>query len=204
MAAQCAIDGGSAGVIPDLAVAQRDPVDRCSPMPAADSALRDRPEVAAGPGARRLCEGASRSQVARSCRIGRARSAATYVCALLFLRRICHLRQGDGTECPAGRPLTLDREGPDSRPHAAIGHATSATGRSVGGKSRTSGCLDGRMTTQQEAQRVVSASREIAAGPGRIFELIADPAQQPRREATTTWPGHPPGSASAARVTCSR
>jgi uncharacterized protein YndB with AHSA1/START domain len=36
------------------------------------------------------------------------------------------------------------------------------------------------MTTQQEAPRVVSASREIAAGPGRIFELIADPAQQPR------------------------
>jgi uncharacterized protein YndB with AHSA1/START domain len=27
---------------------------------------------------------------------------------------------------------------------------------------------------------VVSASREIAAGPGRIFELIADPAEQPR------------------------
>jgi len=27
---------------------------------------------------------------------------------------------------------------------------------------------------------VVSASREIAAGPGPIFELIADPAQQPR------------------------
>jgi len=27
---------------------------------------------------------------------------------------------------------------------------------------------------------VVSASREIAAGPGYIFELIADPAQQPR------------------------
>jgi uncharacterized protein YndB with AHSA1/START domain len=36
------------------------------------------------------------------------------------------------------------------------------------------------MTTPQEAPRVVSASREIAAGPGRIFELIADPAQQPR------------------------
>ena len=35
------------------------------------------------------------------------------------------------------------------------------------------------MTTEQEAPRVVSASREIAAGPGRIFELIADPAQQP-------------------------
>ena len=27
---------------------------------------------------------------------------------------------------------------------------------------------------------MVSASREIAAGPGQIFELIADPAQQPR------------------------
>jgi uncharacterized protein YndB with AHSA1/START domain len=36
------------------------------------------------------------------------------------------------------------------------------------------------MTTAQEGPRVVSASREIAAPPGRIFELIADPAQQPR------------------------
>jgi len=36
------------------------------------------------------------------------------------------------------------------------------------------------MATVQEQPRVVSASREIAAGPGRIFELIADPAQQPR------------------------
>jgi uncharacterized protein YndB with AHSA1/START domain len=36
------------------------------------------------------------------------------------------------------------------------------------------------MTTQQDAPRVVSASREIAAGSGQIFELIADPAQQPR------------------------
>ena len=35
------------------------------------------------------------------------------------------------------------------------------------------------MTTEQEERRVVSASREIAAGPERIFELIADPAQQP-------------------------
>ena len=36
------------------------------------------------------------------------------------------------------------------------------------------------MTAEQEVPRVVSASREIAAPPGRIFELIADPAQQPR------------------------
>ena len=40
--------------------------------------------------------------------------------------------------------------------------------------------MDGRMTAEQEVPRVVSASREIAAGPERIFELIADPAQQPR------------------------
>lgn len=36
------------------------------------------------------------------------------------------------------------------------------------------------MGTEQEEQRVVSASREIAAAPERVFELIADPAQQPR------------------------
>jgi uncharacterized protein YndB with AHSA1/START domain len=36
------------------------------------------------------------------------------------------------------------------------------------------------MSAEQEGPRVVSASREIAATPERIFELIADPAQQPR------------------------
>jgi uncharacterized protein YndB with AHSA1/START domain len=36
------------------------------------------------------------------------------------------------------------------------------------------------MTGHEEVPRVVSASREIAAGAGRVFELIADPAQQPR------------------------
>ncbi|MGH3254799.1 MAG: SRPBCC family protein [Streptosporangiaceae bacterium] len=35
------------------------------------------------------------------------------------------------------------------------------------------------MATEQET-RIVSASREIAAKPGQIFELIADPAEQPR------------------------
>jgi uncharacterized protein YndB with AHSA1/START domain len=35
------------------------------------------------------------------------------------------------------------------------------------------------MTVEQEAPRVVSASREIAAPAERIFELIADPAAQP-------------------------
>jgi uncharacterized protein YndB with AHSA1/START domain len=40
-------------------------------------------------------------------------------------------------------------------------------------------CLDECMTGQEEPQRVVRANREIAASADRIFELIADPAQQP-------------------------
>ena len=48
------------------------------------------------------------------------------------------------------------------------------------------------MTTDQEAPRVASASREIAAGAGTIFELIADPAQQPR------WDGNDNLAAAAA------
>jgi len=40
------------------------------------------------------------------------------------------------------------------------------------------------MTPEQSAPRVVSASREIAAAPARIFELIADPAAQP------SWDGN--------------
>ena len=39
------------------------------------------------------------------------------------------------------------------------------------------------MATDREAPRVVSARREIAAEPETIFELIADPAAQPRRGA---------------------
>jgi len=36
------------------------------------------------------------------------------------------------------------------------------------------------MTTQEAQARILSASREITADAGAIFELIADPAQQPR------------------------
>jgi uncharacterized protein YndB with AHSA1/START domain len=36
------------------------------------------------------------------------------------------------------------------------------------------------MNDQDEVQRVVAASREIAAGAQQIFELIADPTEQPR------------------------
>jgi len=40
---------------------------------------------------------------------------------------------------------------------------------------------------------VVSASREIAAGPGPIFELIADPAAQPRWDGNDNLAAAPPG-----------
>jgi uncharacterized protein YndB with AHSA1/START domain len=43
-----------------------------------------------------------------------------------------------------------------------------------------------------ETERVVRASREIAAGPDRIFELIADPARQP------DWDGNDNLAAAAA------
>jgi uncharacterized protein YndB with AHSA1/START domain len=39
------------------------------------------------------------------------------------------------------------------------------------------------MENLETEARVLSASREIAAGTGTIFELIADPAQQPRWDA---------------------
>ncbi len=49
------------------------------------------------------------------------------------------------------------------------------------------------MTTEQQEPRVVSASREIAAGPGRIFGLIADPAQQPRWDGNDNLAAAPAG-----------
>jgi len=49
------------------------------------------------------------------------------------------------------------------------------------------------MRTAQEQPRVVSASREIAAGPGRIFDLIADPAQQPRWDGNDNLADAPAG-----------
>jgi uncharacterized protein YndB with AHSA1/START domain len=36
------------------------------------------------------------------------------------------------------------------------------------------------MARDEDDARIVSATREIAAGAGSLFELIADPAQQPR------------------------
>src|ERR1700747_2845421 len=49
------------------------------------------------------------------------------------------------------------------------------------------------MTPEHEATRVVSASREIAAGPEQIFELIADPAVQPRWDGNDNLASAPAG-----------
>jgi uncharacterized protein YndB with AHSA1/START domain len=49
------------------------------------------------------------------------------------------------------------------------------------------------VVTQQEEPRVVSASREIAARPEQIFELIADPAQQPRWDGNDNLAAAPAG-----------
>jgi uncharacterized protein YndB with AHSA1/START domain len=49
------------------------------------------------------------------------------------------------------------------------------------------------MAGNQEAPRVVRASREIAAGPERIFELIADPAAQPRWDGNDNLASAPAG-----------
>ena len=59
------------------------------------------------------------------------------------------------------------------------------------------------MTGHDGVPRVVSASREIAAGPQEIFELIADPTQQPRWDGNDNLPEHLPGNGSTAPVTCS-
>jgi uncharacterized protein YndB with AHSA1/START domain len=49
------------------------------------------------------------------------------------------------------------------------------------------------MTRHDEVSRVVIASREIAAGAAQIFELIADPAQQPRWDGNDNLALAPPG-----------
>ena len=55
------------------------------------------------------------------------------------------------------------------------------------------GWLYKRMATERELSRVVRASREIAAGDGRVFELIADPAQQPRWDGNDNLAAAPAG-----------
>jgi uncharacterized protein YndB with AHSA1/START domain len=50
-----------------------------------------------------------------------------------------------------------------------------------------------RMTSDDETPRIASASCDIAAGADRIFELIADPSQQPRWDGNDNLAAAPPG-----------
>jgi uncharacterized protein YndB with AHSA1/START domain len=54
------------------------------------------------------------------------------------------------------------------------------------------GCFHEAMTLDDRDARVVSASREISAAAGAIFELIADPAQQPRWDGNDNLAEAPP------------
>jgi uncharacterized protein YndB with AHSA1/START domain len=49
------------------------------------------------------------------------------------------------------------------------------------------------MTSRHRELRVVSASRDMSAGAGQIFELIADPSQQPRWDGNDNLSEAPPG-----------
>ena len=51
---------------------------------------------------------------------------------------------------------------------------------------------------------IVTVQRDIAAPLANLFELIADPAHQPRWTATTTWPRRRRANGYAAPATCSR
>ncbi len=49
------------------------------------------------------------------------------------------------------------------------------------------------MTSDHDVPRLVTASREVATGAEQIFELIADPAQQPRWDGNDNLAEAPPG-----------
>ncbi len=72
----------------------------------------------------------------------------------------------------------------NSRGGAVSDMKASATHTDVMSESETAG---------DDVPRVVTASREIAAGAAEIFELIADPAQQPRWDGNDNLAESPPG-----------
>ena len=60
------------------------------------------------------------------------------------------------------------------------------------------------MTAEQDVLRVVSTSREVAAAAERIFDLIADPAAQPRWDGNDNLASAPAGQRVRGPATCSR
>src|SRR3954451_18864475 len=62
-----------------------------------------------------------------------------------------------------------------------------------GYRPSSAACFDSGMTTGDGFPRVVSASREVAASADVIFELIADPSQQPRWDGNDNLAESAPG-----------
>jgi uncharacterized protein YndB with AHSA1/START domain len=58
--------------------------------------------------------------------------------------------------------------------------ATGTCGQDPTGPTYPVACFDEEVTRPHESAQIVTASREIAATAAEIFELIADPSQQPR------------------------
>ena len=86
---------------------------------------------------------------------------------------VCHHRPDQRVQ-----PAERDQPEPGRRlPAWPVGMTVAVGARPVPGSP---GLTMRPMTAEQDGPRVVSASREIAAAPERIFELIADPSQQPR------------------------
>ena len=77
-----------------------------------------------------------------------------------------------------------------------IATPTQACGDNSASRDLVLGCA---MTTANEDVRVVTASREIEAPAGRIFELIADPTQQPRWDGNSNLLEAPAGQRVRAR-----
>ena len=103
---------------------------------------------------------------------------------------------------PAGaRSVELARRITFSSDHLTVmiaiasgaGGTVRVDGWAAPGGRRARACLDRGMTASGDEQRSASASREIAAPAGRIFELIADPEQQPRWDGNDNLAAAAPG-----------
>src|SRR5215470_11360985 len=80
----------------------------------------------------------------------------------------------------SGHPRSPRRPRSGQARHHGLTRRPASRGLQPGQVARWARWLDSRMATDHEASRVVSATREIAVGPAPIFDLIADPAEQPR------------------------
>ncbi len=72
----------------------------------------------------------------------------------------------------------MPRKTPGGETHRAAGEFVARSSGRLAGAARR--WFDRPVTETSDAPRIVHASRDVAASADTIFELIADPAQQPR------------------------